>query len=560
MQELLASTVDDYDADRVLNLDGDNTTNFAVYAEDTIVIEPVDGVNTVVSVDDDTLTYVIKNADSAITGLKMGDVFAYPYEDGEILIVKVAAITVKGTTATISGAEVELDEIFGAVKIESYGSTDDMIVDDSTASEGITYIGTSSGGAARSLSGGDVELKRVFDIDIKDEVDEDNLATEVSVKGSLELQLTMGLKYYIALDEQYIEFKANPSASASVTVSGAITKKASLGYFAFSPVPGLYVGFEPELQLSFSGSISCKITFSMVIGVRYDSSSGLTNLTSNPVLDGEFKAEVQIFFGIDLGPQIRIISEKIAKLELTALAGFELTVKFNGAGAQFTTEKNGERHTCKDCLAMEFVFKGELTGNIRFLNMDKATIKINFANLSIPICDAYYSSDYDEFEFTKCPHISYRTTIAVLDTEGNPVRGAVIMKNQTEKLGTTNKNGNLVEYLPFGGYLFSTQVDGVKIEKKAEVLRAGKITLEASEPKDSFWESVEHTEITDEGFGVVKVRAKIECGWEKAYAYTWGDWELGDWPGTEMTRNGDWFEVDMTGNHVYISSSATANL
>ena len=48
MQELLESTVDDYDSDRVLNLDEDETTNFAVYADDTIVIEGGTDVNTVI--------------------------------------------------------------------------------------------------------------------------------------------------------------------------------------------------------------------------------------------------------------------------------------------------------------------------------------------------------------------------------------------------------------------------------------------------------------------------------------------------------------------------------
>ena len=43
MQELLASTVDDYDEELVLNLDDDKTTNFAVYSETTKIIEKIDG-------------------------------------------------------------------------------------------------------------------------------------------------------------------------------------------------------------------------------------------------------------------------------------------------------------------------------------------------------------------------------------------------------------------------------------------------------------------------------------------------------------------------------------
>jgi hypothetical protein len=43
-------------------MDEDETTNFAVYAETTKIIEYVESVNTVVSVNDETATYVIENA------------------------------------------------------------------------------------------------------------------------------------------------------------------------------------------------------------------------------------------------------------------------------------------------------------------------------------------------------------------------------------------------------------------------------------------------------------------------------------------------------------------
>ena len=105
MQELLASTVDDYAPEKVLNLDEDETTNFAVYADSTIVIEPVKGKNTVESIDDENAVYVIKNADAQITSLTEGSVFVYPYAENEILIIKVASISLDGTTATITGAE-----------------------------------------------------------------------------------------------------------------------------------------------------------------------------------------------------------------------------------------------------------------------------------------------------------------------------------------------------------------------------------------------------------------------------------------------------------------------
>ena len=64
MQEFLAKTTDDFDEEKVLNLDDDDTNNFAVYGDDTIIIPSETGKNIVVSADDSTNTYVIKNADT----------------------------------------------------------------------------------------------------------------------------------------------------------------------------------------------------------------------------------------------------------------------------------------------------------------------------------------------------------------------------------------------------------------------------------------------------------------------------------------------------------------
>lgn len=70
MQEFFAKTTDDFDQNKVLNLDEDKTNNFAVYGEDTKIIPKSTIKNKVTSVDDNKGVYVIKNADSNITSLK----------------------------------------------------------------------------------------------------------------------------------------------------------------------------------------------------------------------------------------------------------------------------------------------------------------------------------------------------------------------------------------------------------------------------------------------------------------------------------------------------------
>lgn len=85
MQEFLAKTTDDFDEEKVLNLDDDDTNNFAVYGDDTIIIPSDTEKNIVVSADDSTNTYVIKKADTDMTSLEEGDIFSYEYADVSLL-------------------------------------------------------------------------------------------------------------------------------------------------------------------------------------------------------------------------------------------------------------------------------------------------------------------------------------------------------------------------------------------------------------------------------------------------------------------------------------------
>lgn len=69
MQELLASTVEDYDPELVLNLDEDNTNNFAVFREETVQLSAETDTNVLTQADEENETYVIENADETVTSL-----------------------------------------------------------------------------------------------------------------------------------------------------------------------------------------------------------------------------------------------------------------------------------------------------------------------------------------------------------------------------------------------------------------------------------------------------------------------------------------------------------
>ncbi len=474
MQDLLNSTVNDYDEELVLNLDESEETNFAVYAEDTVVVEESQGVNTVASVDDENLTYVINNADSTVKTLAKGDVFVYPYGEGEMLIARVGEITVDGDTVTIIGADLEMEDVFSHVKIEGESDTPDMTVDTSTADEGVTYEGlVSDGPAARSWEGGDsVKASHEFKI-VKEELEESTDHIEVSVKAniSIKLQLEASVNYYISLDRQYIEFKFTPSIVAGMNVSGKITAKLKLGSFGVSPVAGVYIGFEPQLVFEFSGKIQATLTASAAIGVAYYDDTGVKNISTSPDVDLDIKADITIFFGIDFKPKMTVIGDNVAKVELTALVGFEL--KALTQIPDINPMPSGESyHLCDGCLDIEVIFKAELAGKIKLLDMDWLTIEIKIGKWTIPIGNMYWSKDIDSFGWGRCPNRLYRNTVTVYSKDRNILEGVEVTLS-TGETGKTNENGVVAFYLGNGDYTVTANINDRDYEKSISVFGFG---------------------------------------------------------------------------------------
>ena len=358
MQDLLNSTVNDYDEELVFNLDDNEETNFAVYNEETTVIEGDADTNIVASVDDEALTYVIENADDTMKNLTIGTVFVYPYEENQMLIAKVGSIDVSGDTVTVTGADLEMEDVFSHVKIDGESYTSDVEVDTSTADEGVTYNGlVSDGPVARSWEGGgDVDVALSFEFENKFESEGDHADLSVGIEGALDLKISASISYYISLAKQYIEVTVTPTATARIAVTGSVDCKLPLGFLGFAPVPGVYIGFEPDLVISVEGTIETNINFTSTFGVGYYSDTGVKNLSKAPTVEVNLKAEVTIFFGIDFNPKITIVSDKIARLELNMPVGVELKAEGQGKIYGNAATYVDSRHGCNACIKLELKF------------------------------------------------------------------------------------------------------------------------------------------------------------------------------------------------------------
>ncbi len=458
MQEFLAKTTEDFDAEKVLNLDEDSTTNFAVYSDETIIVSQSTGANEVVTVDEENNIYVIENADESITSLQEGDIFSYEYAEEEVLIIKVASIIIEGTTATITGAETSMEEVFDYVKIDAKAGTADAAIDASTCAEGVTYEGlvdyTDSGAVQTYGVGVEGSVSKAFKVGLNKEIGEEGAKVELT--GGLEMTVDCSVKLYISSTEKYLELKMDVESVVGITVEGEVESELPLVTLAFMYC-GVIVEVTPSFVVETSGSITANGTLKGTVGFRA-STNGIENLTTMPTFETEFKIEGTLFVGISLEPRMKILSKNIASVSLKAKVGTEVKAELE---LHRDDPEQKIKHTCAQCLDGDINAKITVSASIKLLNQEDLTFKLKLTGLEWKAGDFYYCVDKDEFAFTTCPYLTYRTQIRVIDEYGLPVIGATVMDSYT-----TNPFGMVTIYLQEGSYRIAAAKTGYLREAK----------------------------------------------------------------------------------------------
>ena len=476
MQEFLQKTTDDFSEDRVLNFDDDKSNNFAVYNQNTMVIEQEATKNQLISADAEKNIYVFENVDTNMLSLQKDDVLSYEKEDGMVLIVKVSTIDVEGTTVTISGQNADTEDVFDYVKIDSEAGMENVTIDNSNLDDGVEYTGmiedsadvpkTYSENANDSqtdalvanesevgASNGEGSNKLSAEFKLENPKNKDDEEISASVSGKVNIELKNSTKLYIAQDRQYVEVKFVYSLGLNISIKMEVDAKIPLGKFSFAPIPGLKIGLTPNVVLKVSGKLSLEGKLKGCIGVRISAQEGITNLTSNPKWSGNIKFEATLFIGISLKPEIDLINEKVVELSFEGEVGAEIK-----STQEVISSSKSVRHECKSCLDGEISGKESATFKAKFLNLKGATFARTF-EINQKLTDFYYSFDYDEFAFTECPHKTYAVTVLALDKEKNPIKDAVISCNSTKY--QTDENGKAKFYIAAGTYTISAAKQGV---------------------------------------------------------------------------------------------------
>ncbi|MBR7133354.1 MAG: leucine-rich repeat protein [Clostridia bacterium] len=447
MQEFLSKTTDDFEQDKVLQFDDDKTNNFAVFNNTVELID--NNAQMTVTADEENGVYTITNPTDEVKALQVGDIFSYNYENGEVLIVKIASISAdENGTITYTESELELEDVFDYVKIDSTASTEDSTIDTSNLGDGIVYNGLVEKPTTYAIDlEGSKGYSHSYDFIDHDFVEKDNI--KVTLNGSVEFSLELKLKVYISLKEAYVEFQIEYQLEVGVELSGKISKTfVDLGGLHIVIVPGVIFVARPSVVLEATGKIGLYGRMKGSIGFKVSTKEGVTNISKTPKFEAEFKIEATVFLGISLKPALEIIDEKIAEASLEGVAGVEV----KGALSKKATTDD-EHHTCSACIEGEFNAKVSLGYKISLLNKEKWTYERDIFEIKLKITDFYFSFEYLEFDFTKCPHKEYRLTVNVKDSGGKNLKNIAV--NIGNKSDTTNTFGNVSVFLPDGNYTVS---------------------------------------------------------------------------------------------------------
>lgn len=484
MQEFLKKTTEDFDENKVVNLDDDITTNFLVCEEGTRKLSGNGGANRIVSVNEETNTYVIENADSSITALKQGDSFVYPYAEGEILAGKIAKITVSGTTATIVCEDTSMEEVFEYVRIEGESLSQEAEVNEESVGEGFTYLNESQeqthiqynapnaqgeqGTAHKVEAEGSYSKTKKFGLNY--EVGGTG-AGKIKITGTLELGIDASIKFIITASYQFLELKLDYKGNMSIGVEGSVNIEKKIAEFKFTPVPGVNIVLAPKLKLSVSAKISFGADISGTIGFQA-TSEGIKNISTIPKATGKLQMEASVYVGFSLTPSIEIADDWLASVGVQAAFGAEIKGVMK---KEITTGGADARHTCNECVDGDINVKLDVKFQASLLNHWKYTHSL--LGKSWKIADFYYSFDYNEFALASCPHCEYKLCIQVKDVVGQPVNGARV----TIDGGTymTDSSGRVTIWKPSGSYYLEVEKDGyIRSEKCSIADKAKQIQIE----------------------------------------------------------------------------------
>lgn len=416
-EEFYEKTVDDFDKDKVINLDENKESNFVVLTEGAETVDAQSGKNKLVSSDDEKGIYVFENIDSDISSLKAGDVFRYEQKnEQDVLVIKVKSVSINGSTATVISDDTDLTEVFDYVKIEGSTTGENTTVDMSEADEGVEYRRIEEETGEIQTSSFDYNDSKSISSEFT--IREKEIKKDVKLSATLTFAVSASVNVYYqkkVFAKDYLDMSINiePSVTLSFSLTGKVEKSfVKLGEIGIYVCPGVYIGFTPQFVVEVSGSISISGTIKGSIGYSYNSDEGFKNISSPFGFEPKVEISVEIFVGLNLKPHVAIIHEKIADASLSAQIGFDILATTDLLEGVTSDAK----HDCNVCIDGDISFVIRFSAELKLFNSKKWKYGADLWNTSFKIADFYISVPYG-FGWGVCPHKFYEVKFTVADLD-----------------------------------------------------------------------------------------------------------------------------------------------
>lgn len=452
MQDLFQSTTNDYEAERVLNLDDDITNNFAVYEDTTKIIIDDGQDNQLITADVAAQSYVFEHADEEIASLRAGDIFAYR-SGGEDLIVKVGTIHRDGTTVTIQGAETTMDEVFANVKINAGQTTSELDMSQAVCGEGVTYLGKideDGKGTAAGKSSRKVDITESVGLEHEYKFAKEDKTGTINLSGTAKAGMGITVTAYITLHHQKIDFIVNEALHMDLTAQVNLKEEIELFTVPFRPVPVILINVSLVIPVEVNAKITVAVDITAQQGFSYDTDAGFQSLTKSPDIKPDVQIEGKLYVGLRLGITGAVLDEELLSLSLYGEVGEE----FSASNAK-KEDSDSVKHDCLLCLDGDITLKAGLYAKLNIVKIIDNKV-FPLMEISCPQGDFYYCMDKNKFGWGNCPYRRFKVTFAVQDGWNlTGLEGAKVNKDNV-----TDKSGNTVCYLPSGNYKFPIERNG----------------------------------------------------------------------------------------------------
>lgn len=456
--DFMSKDVNDFDSDKVINLDDNEENNFLVVAENAEKVVGTSSKNILVSADYDNGVYEFKEIDDSIKNLKTGDVFYFGgLEKDEV--IKIKTIKISGTKATIVSDDFELEDAFEYIKIDSSEIQQEISTQSSGAKKAkkveheesleffdasfeINYKekenGTRGFQITHHVNKEGLKIKETPDSE-KDWNDNDG---KVLANVKADVKLKVDFKIYIAKKYKEISFAVTGEAGITLNIGAEFEHTFKLGKFeaTFFKIISVGVGIGIKVNLKIIVTVSGTLTFKRGFEVK----NGEWNIINDkPAFKPEVKVEGEIFIGIVLTPYLNLIDGHVVNIEAPITVGPKLSVSLS------SDVLNDPNHDCNACLSGSINVELEIKADVWICNKkhnsNERHWELGKHTSTWYITDFYFSITHGKFGWGKCPYIK---------AEDDPNTG-------NEGLTGAEKTGDIIK---FGSYPQSKVTDEAIID------------------------------------------------------------------------------------------------